>query len=208
MIRGVFLADGPSDLPLGEHLSSLCVERGVELVLTSIDPHRVPSTGRSVEDRLRFLLKEGDGFDIAFVHRDAESAPPDNRRAEIAAGASAAGVEAPIVPIVPVRMTEAWLLLDEMEIRTVAGKPRSTTQLNLPHHREVERLSDPKARLADVLLAASCTQGRRREQFKRDFPRHRALLLRRLDLLGPVTKLTAWQRLQSDLDAALASLAG
>jgi len=206
MIRGVFLADGPSDLPLGDHLLSLCVERDVELVLTSVDPHRVPTTGRSVESRLRFLVKESDPFDIAFVHRDAEGEPPESRFEEITTAGSAAGVTAPLVPIVPVRMTEAWLLLDELEIRTVAGKPRSTTPLNLPSHREVERLADPKKKLAEVLLAASCTKGRRRDLFKRDFQRHRALLLSRLDRSGPVTKLKAWQRLQTDLDAALALL--
>lgn len=103
-------------------------------------------------------------------------------------------------------MTEAWLLLDELAIRSVAGKPGSTVPLNLPSKKQVERVADPKALLRDALLTASCTTGRRRKNFARDLNRSRAILLQRLDRGGPVTELPSWNRMISDLDAALLSL--
>jgi hypothetical protein len=125
------------------------------------------------------------------------------RYQEVADASHAEGIRPPVVAIVPIRMTEAWLLLDEAEIRRVAGRPNGREALGLPTHVEAERMANPKQRLLDVLIAASETSGRRRDQFKRDFDRHRSLLLERLDIDGAVTKLQAWQRMRTDIAAAL-----
>ena len=204
--RGIFLADGPSDLPLAEHLVRLCAEAGAEVELTPIDPRTLARTGRAVKTRLAFLLAQGAAVDIVFVHRDAEGQRPEQRHEEILAGARSAGVAGAVVPVVPVRMTEAWLLLDETAIRHVAARPNGRTQLELPKLHEVESIADPKQRQRDTLLAASEASGRRRQQFDRDFGRHRALLLQRLDPTGPVAQVPAWRRLRADVVRAAASL--
>jgi hypothetical protein len=36
------------------------------------------------------------------------------------------------IPVVPVRMTEAWLLADEFAIRSAPGNPNGTQSLDLP----------------------------------------------------------------------------
>lgn len=199
--RGIFLADGSSDLPLARHLERLCADVGHEVLITAIDPRSSPD--RTVAGRLRMLVVQEFPFDVVFVHRDAEGDDPQRRRREIADGAEAVGITSPVIPVVPVRMTEAWLLLDPAEIRRVAGRPNGRDPLDLPVPSEVERLADPKARLHQVLLDASGTRGRRRDRFQRDFGQHRALLLERLDLTGPVSRLQAWQHLRLDIDAAL-----
>jgi hypothetical protein len=204
--RGIFLADGPSDLPLSEHLQALCFEFGADVALTAIDPHLLHEAKRTVEGRLLFLKRQGATFDIVFIHRDAESRDPEPRFAEVKAGAHSAGVSCPIVPVVPVRMTEAWLLLNERAIRDVAGRPGGRAPLHLPTVREIETIADPKARLAEALLVASETFGRRKDRFVRDFGQHRSLLLRRLDTKGEVTELAAWRRLRTDIEAALGQL--
>lgn len=204
--QGIFLADGPSDLPLSRHLEEICSGLGTDVALTAVDPRLLGDVGRTVAGRLRFLRDEGFPFDLVFVHRDAEGQEPDLRRMEVASGAAAAGVTSPVVPVVPIRMTEAWLLLDEAAIRRVASKPLGTVPLGLPTPAEAERLSDPKEFLAEVLLRASGTTGRRRQQFVRDFGRHRARLLELLDVTGPVKGLVAWQQLYADTAAALAAL--
>ena len=117
-----------------------------------------------------------------------------------------AGITGPVVPVVPIRMTEAWLLLDEEAIRKVAERPNGRTPLDLPKPHEVESIADPKRRLKETLLLASQTSGRRHQQFARDFSRHRALLLQRLDPSGAVSQLSAWRRLQSDVERAVATL--
>lgn len=58
-------------------------------------------------------------------------------------------------PVIPIRMTEAWLLLDEAEIRRVAGAPNGKIPLNLPNPAKVESVSDPKALLKETLARAS-----------------------------------------------------
>lgn len=205
--RAVLLADGPSDLPLANHIEQICLDGGWEVTIEPIDPRLLPnSVDRTVEGRFAFLVGQDIRFDVAFVHRDAEAQDPDHRRREIADAAVAAGVPCPVIPIVPVRMTEAWLLLDEEAIRHVAGRPSVKAQLDLPTVGEVERLSDPKQQLSEVLLAASGTSGRRRNQFIRDFGRHRGQLLARLDPAGPVSKLKAWQRMRADILSTFATL--
>lgn len=190
MKRAVFLADGASDLPLADHLGDMCTERGMDVVVTPVDA-RLLGAGRTVVRRLARLAEQGDYCDLVFVHRDAEGQGVDPRRTEIRAAAEMAGVTVPLVPVVPVRMTEAWLLLDEAAIRMVAGRPNGRSSLDLPTLGEVERLADPKALLRECLLTASETTGRRRDDFTRDFGRHRSLLIQRLDRTGPIRNLDA-----------------
>lgn len=207
-VRAVFIADGPSDLPLAMHLELLCAQQGVEVQVTPIDPRSLRASSRTVEGRLRFLLDQDVDPDLVFVHRDAESQDPAARATEVRAGAVAAGIdELRVVPVVPIRMTEAWLLIDESEIRRVAGRPAGTNNLGLPPVSAIESLADPKALLAQVLLDAGQPSGRRRrKQFERDFGSNRALLLERLDLAGPINELAAWRRLKEDVAEVLANL--
>lgn len=67
-------------------------------------------------------------------------------------------------------MTEAWLLIDEQAIRAAADNPNGTERLPIPRPQRLEDLADPKGLLHECLLTASETQGRRRDQFKRDLP--------------------------------------
>jgi hypothetical protein len=206
-IRGLLLADGRSDLPLAAHVEAMCSDLGADVSLTAADSDLIPaSVGRTVRARLAFLLLQGARPDLLFVHRDSEADPADKRRDEVSVGASSAGVTCPVVALVPVRMTEAWLLLDEAAIRQVAGRPGGKVPLDLPSPARVESLADPKQKLAEVLLVASEATGRRRAGIRRDFGRHRALLLQRLDPGGPVSELVAWRRLRDDTAEAIRGL--
>jgi len=69
------------------------------------------------------------------------------------------------IPVVPVRMTEAWLLADEAAIRLAAGNPHGQEDLHLPDIRKIEDLVDPKRVLHDVLTTASGLNARRRSRF-------------------------------------------
>ena len=71
----------------------------------------------------------------------------------------------PAVCVVPVRMQEAWLLLDEPAIRYAAGNPNGRVGLQLPSVRKLEQLPDPKAILYHLLRTASELRGRRRRNF-------------------------------------------
>jgi hypothetical protein len=111
--------------------------------------------------------------DLLFVHRDAEGGAVDAREQEVRDAAALLVNPPSHVCLVPVRMTESWLLLDEQAIRSAAGNPRGTSPLQLPAARAIENLADPKARLFEALVAASDRTGRRRRKFRPDVARHR-----------------------------------
>ncbi|MEO1077329.1 MAG: hypothetical protein AAFX41_15395, partial [Bacteroidota bacterium] len=78
--------------------------------------------------------------DVLFVHRDAENASHTaDRFGEIDAGVRAADLDLPCIPIVPVRMSEAWLLFDEMALREAAGRPRGRMPITMPPLSKVEQ---------------------------------------------------------------------
>ncbi|MFI7539842.1 hypothetical protein [Actinoplanes sp. NPDC049599] len=103
-------------------------------------------------------------------------------------------------------MTEAWLLLDENEIRFVAGNPRGKMALNLPKRHEAESHADPKKLLQEVLLQAADVKGRRRDRERTRFSEHRRSLLERLNCHGAVTALPSWQRMVEDIETACSHL--
>ena len=106
----------------------------------------------------------------------------------------------PTVPVVPVRMTEAWLLFDENAIRWAASNPNGSDPLPIPM-REVEDLPDPKDVLHEALRVASGLSGRRRQKFNVRDAVHR--VGEYIDDFSPLRRLNAFQRLEEDLATAL-----
>lgn len=98
--------------------------------------------------------------DITFVHRDAERQPRGTRRLEIPTSEGVVGV-------VPVRMTEAWLLIDELAIRRAASNPNGRIPIVLPRSADLEHLPDPKATLRELLVRASGLSGRKLQRLDR-----------------------------------------
>ena len=100
-------------------------------------------------------------------------------------------------------MTEAWLLLDEVAIRTVVGNPNGRTELDLPSPGNAERVVDPKAVLRCALLIAGDVHGRRRRSLVRRLPDLRNRLLENLPIGGQLEDLESWRRFRDDTVAAL-----
>jgi hypothetical protein len=102
--------------------------------------------------------------DVLFVHRDAERESLHVRLQEIenALGTFAKSL---FIPVVPVRMTEAWLLIDEQAIRRAADNPNGKVTVAMPRLGDLEALPDPKLTLYTLLKAASEKRGRRLQQF-------------------------------------------
>ncbi|WP_218123413.1 DUF4276 family protein [Quadrisphaera sp. DSM 44207] len=189
-------------------MSALFLDLGVSLRITAPDLSLLQSrVGQAVEGKIRAGLELFDDVpDVLIAHRDADSTGGDRRRAELTETCAALQVDGPLVPVIPVRMTEAWLLLDPAAIRTVAGNPRGKAPLELPRPRDFEGVPDPKALLRQALLAAADATGRRRDQVAKRFPAHRRQLLERLDRSGPVSGLPSFQALLQDVEAAVEAL--
>jgi hypothetical protein len=163
-------------------------------------------------DKIREGLHHSGDCDLLLVHRDADTnqetrgAGPERRRDEINAAVCAAGYTRHYVCIVPVQMTESWLLSDESAIRRVAGRPRNNVTLNLPSPAQVEEEADPKGCLEQALITASGVRGRRLRNFRRDIPHLRRMLLEELPVGGLLAQVPSWVRFRNDLLAALTGI--
>lgn len=162
-LRATIIGDGSSDRALVHVLHWIFAELRVSADVQYADLRILATVPSGLKERARAALKLFPA-DILFVHRDAEGEEPTFRYAEISNALSGEGL--PYVPIVPVRMTEAWFLFDEDAIRTAAGNPNSNIVLNLPRLDRVEALPDPKAVLNAALLTASDLNVRRRSKFR------------------------------------------
>ena len=106
--------------------------------------------------------------EILFVHRDADTAGRDSRIREIERAVLAArsrqATLVPIVPVIPARMIETWLLTDGDAIRRTAGNPNGPMP-TLPRLRDLERLANPKDRLNSLMLTATGLRPQRQRRF-------------------------------------------
>jgi len=106
-------------------------------------------------------------FDILFYHRDAESNNTtiiEERITEIK-GQLDAEFNQKIVCIVPVKMMESWLLIDEMAIKKAAGNKNYKNQINLPPINKLETIKEPKEILHNLLKQVSGLKSRRLKNF-------------------------------------------
>lgn len=138
--------------------------------------------------------------DLIFVHRDAERLPLQTRRSEIPT------IDA-VVPVVPVRMTEAWLLIDADALRRASGNPNGTMPLALPRLKDIEGLPDPKKELEGLLLAAAGASGpRRRKRFQQDQSAMVHRVAEYIENFAMLRSLDAFAVFWADLEAALRKL--
>jgi hypothetical protein len=195
------MCEGTSDQPLADIVEYLFAERNVTLRLSRPDFSALPRVKKDVRSKvIAGAALMGSSFDLAVVHRDADNAGWDARQKEILDATLASGVECTPIPVIPVRMTEAWLLLDEQIIRTVAGNPNGTDGIPLPKLKDVESVPDPKSLLRECLLHAASPRAHRRQTVDRRFYQHRRRLLELLDPHGPIVQLTGWSKLITDID--------
>ena len=142
--------------------------------------------------------------DLLFVHRDADRGPTATRREEIRRAVEATMANQMTVPVVPVRMTEAWLLIDEAAIRSAAGNPHGTAVLDLPKLGAIEGIADPKDLLYTALREACELKGRRLARFSAQDAV--GLVADRISDFKPLQYLPAFREFQTDLGQALDSL--
>ncbi|MEQ9550984.1 MAG: hypothetical protein RIM23_15410 [Coleofasciculus sp. G3-WIS-01] len=122
-LRYTLLSDGSSDKALLPILTWLLRLHGVECAIQSqwADFRRLPQQPLNHSERIKFSFNLYP-CDLLFVHRDAEKEPREKRVAEIQKSVEGIreSVSVPIICVVPVRMTEAWLLFDKAAIRKAA----------------------------------------------------------------------------------------
>jgi hypothetical protein len=152
--------------------------------------------------RVEVAIRESGGCDLIVIHRDAERADGHTARvAEITEAvrklSDSIAEFPPHVCVVPVRMSEAWLLFNESAIRRAAAKPNGRADLNLPR-RDYDRLSDPKTLLGTALDRASELSGRKLANFQRD--RRPEWVARRIEDFSPLRQLAAFRVFEAEIN--------
>ncbi len=164
-LQYTLLTDGSSDRTLMPILNWLLREHlpGVAIRDRWADFWQIPSPPRDLWEKIDFVVNLYP-CELLFVHRDAERRPREDRVREIEdARNRSCHAALPSICVVPVRMTEAWLLFDETAIRRAAGNPNGRVTLQLPP--SGQHVPDPKDVLRDLLVQASELTGRRRKKF-------------------------------------------
>ena len=140
--------------------------------------------------------------DLLFVHRDAERESIHKRVDEIRESLEQCAIDTPpVVCVVPVRMQEAWLLIDESALRKAAGNPQGRQPLSIPDPKKLEELPNPKQILHDLLYQASGLRGRRLKRFIRDVGRHVHRVAEQIDDFSLLRELTAFRQVERQIAA-------
>ena len=199
-LRWTLLGDGSSD----ESLQPIITWTLVKLLPSGshLEPGFVSHT--DLGERLRRAQQEFPS-DLFFVHRDAEKERAEQRLSEIEKATATISQLPPTVPIIPVRMTEAWLLIDEGAIRMAADNPNGRRVLSLPGIAKLEALPDPKDVLDQCLMTANDSQGRRHHKFKRSLPFRRRRVSQLIRDFRPLRSLSAFRRFEQDTRVAIES---
>jgi len=201
---------------LGDGSSDQCLRRIIDWTIKGYYSHSdleldarvadfryLKSPPKGLADRITRALREFP-CDILFVHRDAEGETREKRVLEIEgflSGADMPGNPFP-VPLVPVRMTEAWLLISEFAIRMASDNPKGNMPLKMPRVSRLEAIPDPKTILKDLLVSASGKTGRRRQRFEQDLSKRIHFVAEHIDDFSPLRSLSAFQAFEQSAHKA------
>jgi len=161
VLKFLLISDGSSDSALIPIIKFALKTKfkGDDFIGERADLYRVPNPPKSLRDKI-LLGKELYNPDLILVHRDCEKDTVQKRHDEIDEAIIDLEIEN-IIKIVPLRMTEAWLMIDEMAIRLAVNNPNGNVRLMLPPINKLEGIVDPKQSLETLLKIASELKGRR-----------------------------------------------
>jgi hypothetical protein len=192
------LADGLSDRTLIPLLKLLLDEHCPHSYNIEFANPQIPAGKRLLSQRIASAL-DLYPCDLLFVHRDAEKGTSAQRDAEIQVSIDELGEAPSHICVIPVRMTESWLLVDELAIRRAAGNPQGKMPLGLPVASRIESLPDSKETLFEALRTASGLPPQRLQRFQPEQARHRVSEL--VTELAALRRLSSFQHLEAQVKA-------
>jgi hypothetical protein len=199
-ITATLLTDGSSDRLLTP-LIELLLSTHTDLAYQVSCAEGLPPLSNGLKARINAAL-ELFPCDFLFVHRDDEGIGAAARQKEIEANWKGSLQTATLICVIPVRMTEAWLIANEKPIRAAVGNPQGTDALELPKMKDIESEPDPKEILFAALKAATGKNATRKRRFNPHQFRHRVSEL--TDDLEPLRKLKSFRHLEAQIKESLA----
>jgi len=203
-VTATLVTDGSSDKLLAP-LVELLFSTHTELAYQVNCAEGLPPVSSGLRARIDSAL-ELFPCDFLLVHRDAEGVAATLRQQEIEASWLGSQQTATLICVIPVRMTEAWLVANERPIRSAVGNPNGTQSLGLPALKNIESLPDPKFVLFEALKVATEWNASRKRKFNPHQYRHRVSEL--TDDLEPLRKLSSFRHLEAQIQRHLENLHG
>jgi len=201
-LRFTLVADGSSDRALVPILRwALRQQLNAKPAVEFADLRKLPQRPRALSDRIARGV-ELYPCEILFVHRDAERETLDKRLQEIQGALESIHENIPWIGVVPIRMQEAWLLIDANALRKAADGTDKRLPV-LPPIKRLEDLPDPKQKLRDLMRQAGGASGRKLKKFNRDLEERIQRLAETIDDFSPLRQLSAFQRLEKDIQEVL-----
>lgn len=207
--------EGPTDerfLPpiVRRTAEDLLAGRGVDIldpVVIDDEIHALPTLVEQMVEAAR----EAKGFYLLIVHQDADAPTRDLALEErIEPGVRAIAqhdddCQQRIVPLIPVRMVESWMLVDVEAFCTVIPGCSDPERLDFPHSpHQIESILDPKLYLRQSVERGLAHRPRhQRERFS--FPRVQSRLGESIRLAA-LQRVPSYQAFREEFSIALAEL--
>ena len=163
----------------------------------------------SREECILSVARQASGFHALIVHSDADAPTADTalqqrfKPGQRLVHQSEDVACRDLLPIVPVRMTEAWMMVDGEAFREVVGTDLAASQLGFPDHpHQVETILDPEHELSEALRQVFAM---RRQRKKARLGQYYEPLARRIGL-DRLDHVPAFQQFLRDLACILESL--
>lgn len=135
-----------------------------------VNPISFSKIGMKQDECILHAARQAVNYNILIVHTDADHRTAERALKErfypgyLLVQQAKDGVCSCILPIVPVHMTEAWMLADPEALRTALGTYKSTQELGLPLKAKlVEADSNPKQTLKMIVSKANTHRSRSRQ---------------------------------------------
>jgi len=199
----------------------IVVQRTAENILarrgrTTVDVSEPISLNRDIKHKYKRRVEQilaaarrAREYHALIIHADADAPTAEKALNErIGPGVkivqSAADACHNLVPLVPIRMTEAWMLVDAKALREVIGTRLDANMLGLPAYAyQVESEIDPKRKLREVIDTALSYYPRRRRRLGiGELYEPLARLIR----IEKLRKVPAYEQFMVDLTEALIQL--
>jgi hypothetical protein len=213
-----FYAEGRTD----ERFLPIVIQRTVEQILAQrgrmavdvLEPvvlnHTIDRKFQKREERILEAARRSAGYHALIVHADADHPTPNQAMDErIRPGfervyKAKERVCDKLLPIIPVQMTEAWMLIDSEALRSVIGTNIEAQALGLPTRaQQVESDRDPKQTLIQAIQNAIADRPRRRRRINLGTVYEPLARLINLERLSAVP---AYQQFVSDMTETLIAL--
>lgn len=142
---------------------------------------------RSVKGKVEALRTEP--YDLIFIHRDSDAMGWESRAKEILGCC-----DERVVPVITVRMTEAWAIAHLWS----NGEFRGWAKSKGVSLKTIESQADPKR-----LLREYCSRNLRELIPEAEFGYERARIIKSIDIDGCVSELKAWKKLCEQIKEAM-----